>query len=319
MREPEIHAGTRKWRNRALLFSKGMAMGAADSIPGVSGGTIAFITNIYEELIYSIQRINPHALNILLNSGVRVCWHHINGDFLLTLGLGILLSLKLFAGIVLYLLAEFQSQLLAFFCGLILASSLYMANQIKQWRLSSVSLLLSGAVLSVGLALLPQTGGDTGLLYLFFCGALAICAMILPGISGAFILILLGAYERVLTALNNLEFITIAVFAAGCAFGLMAFSQLLAYLFRHFHDAILSFLLGILLGSLYSIWPWKVPDTSVTGAGDTAAAGSWENISPMRYSELSGQDADILTAAVLLITGFVLVLGLEKVAGRKKE
>ncbi|MEX2365446.1 MAG: DUF368 domain-containing protein [Pseudohongiellaceae bacterium] len=304
---------------RTGLFFKGMAMGAADSIPGVSGGTIAFITNIYEELIFSIQSVNFRALKVLLDKGLAAFWQHINGSFLLILGVGIVLSLKLFAGVVLYLLENFQPQLLSFFCGLILASCWYMQEQIKSWQFRNMVLLLVGTIFAVSLALIPQGSGSLSLVYLFFCGAIAICAMILPGISGAFILILLGAYETVLGALNALQLDIIAVFVAGCGCGLIAFSNLLAYLFRHWRSDTLSLLLGILAGSLYSIWPWKTPKLEAVNANGEIEVLTWQNILPGEFARLNNVEVSVMLALILMIGGFVLVYGLEKLAGKSHK
>jgi len=276
-----------------LLFLKGMAMGAADTVPGVSGGTIAFVCNIYEELILSIQRCNFQALRILFGQGLKAAWAYTNGNFLLTLLLGILSSALLLANMVSFLLANYNYQVMAFFIGLILASSLFLRREVKVWDPTKLSLLLIGVLLAVLINLLPQSSEQAAAGFVFFSGAIAICAMILPGISGAFILVLLGSYETVLRALSELDVALLSLFAAGCVVGLIAFSNLLTYLLKHFHEKTMALLLGILLGSLYGIWPWQA-------FGQQAGSRVW-------------------TLFVLLIMmGFALVYCLELLGKRSK-
>ena len=242
-------------KKRFMLFLKGMAMGAADIVPGVSGGTIAFITNIYEELIFSIQACNLKALQLLFKEGAKSFWKHINGDFLLTLFLGIIFATIILANFVGFLLESFEYLIMAFFVGLVLASSLFLRNQIQHWNWQKYLLLLAGAVLAVVLNFIPEREDQLNLVYVFFSAALAICAMILPGISGAFILVILGTYEGILEAVRNFDLVVLVVFGSGCIGGLISFSHILAYCLKHWRDEVLVFLLGILLGSLYTIWP----------------------------------------------------------------
>jgi putative membrane protein len=240
---------------RLKLFLKGMAMGAADTVPGVSGGTIAFITNIYEELIFSIRACNLNAFQILFNNGVSAAWKHINGNFLLTLFIGIISSAILFANIVGFLLENYEVYVMSFFLGLILASSLYIWKQIHVRGWLSYLLFFSGILIAILLNFIPQGQSQSSLFYIFFSGAVAICAMILPGISGAFILLLLGAYDNVLEAVRTIDLKILFSFVAGCIAGLISFSNLLAYLIGYWRQQTLTFLLGVLLGSLYTIWP----------------------------------------------------------------
>lgn len=237
------------------LFLKGMAMGAADTVPGVSGGTIAFITNIYEELIFSIQACNLSALKTLFKDGFKAAWKQINGNFLLTLFVGIISSAVLFANIVGFLLANYEGYVMSFFVGLILASSLYIWKQIHASGWLSYCLFFAGVLLAVLLNYIPEGEAQTSILFIFVSGAIAICAMILPGISGAFILLLLGAYESVLQAVRTIDISILLSFILGCIVGLISFSNLLAYLLGHWRQQTLTFLLGVLLGSIYTIWP----------------------------------------------------------------
>lgn len=253
-------------KNRLMLFFKGMAMGAADTVPGVSGGTIAFITNIYEELIFSIQACNLKALQLLHKEGLKAFWKYVNGNFLLTLFFGIFIAAIILANFVGMLLENYEYLVMAFFVGLILASSLFLRKQISNWSWQKYLLLSGGVLLAVVLNFLPERQGDISLLFVFFSAALAICAMILPGISGAFILVLLGAYESILEAVRSLEVLTLLVFIIGCIAGLISFSNLLAYLLRHCREQVLAFLLGVLLGSLYTIWPADISSSELSAS-----------------------------------------------------
>lgn len=296
-----------------LLFFKGMAMGAADSVPGVSGGTIAFITNIYEELLDSLRRFNFLALRILIRGGIRELWQHVNATFLCTLLAGIVLSLLLLANLVVYLLEAWREPLMGFFSGLVLASAVYLGGQITRWSAGQLLMLALGLLCTVLLAFLPQTGGSSSLLYFFFCGALAICAMILPGISGAFILLLLGAYEPVMAALRNLQGDIIAVFIIGCVTGLLSFANLLSWLFRHHRQPTLALLLGVLLGSLYSIWPWQLPTAWRTDSSGLEEAVLFRPVSPGGYESVAGVPAHVGVTLAAALIGFLMVLSLEHI------
>lgn len=294
-------------RNTLLLFFKGMAMGAADSVPGVSGGTIAFISNIYDELLASIKAINPGNIRLCFSAGPLAAWSAINGKFLLTLGLGILSSLLISAHVVLWLLAHQYTYLMCFFTGLILASLWYVGKQITHWNAFQLTMLLAGILLSIGLALLPEFQGSDQLWYFFVCGAVAICAMLLPGISGAFILLLLGAYEPVLNALTSMYWPVILVFAAGCLTGLLSFSRVLYWLLLRHRAPTLAALLGLLAGSLYVLWPWRLYTPEEPG---------YQNVLPVALDAISGQGISLLLALALMLMGFILVLGLDRLGSK---
>lgn len=274
-------------KKRLMLFLKGMAMGAADTVPGVSGGTIAFITNIYEELIFSIQACNLKALKLMYKDGFKAAWKFVNGDFLITLILGIFIAAIILANFVGMLLENYDYLVMAFFIGLILASSLFIRKQISNWQWQKYLFLLGGVLLAVILNFLPGREAEISLWFVFFSAALAICAMILPGISGAFILVLLGAYESIIEAVRALDMLTLLVFISGCVAGLISFSNLLAYLLKHWREQVLVFLLGVLLGSLYTIWPAEI------------------NIGEVSVSYMA-------MFVVLILIGFSLVYFLEK-------
>ena len=247
----------RSFKDYLLLSLKGMAMGAADVVPGVSGGTIAFITGIYEEFIHSLKSINISALIALKEGGISKLWKHVNGNFLVALFLGIGISIVSLAKVITYLLDTYPVIVWSFFFGLILASVFFVGKSIKKWGTSTVIAFAVGTIIAYLITTLPPSSGNEELWFVFVSGLIAICAMILPGISGSFILVLLGSYQFILGSLKEFELMIILVFAAGCVTGLISFSKLLNWLFTKFHDITIAVLSGFLLGSLNKIWPWK--------------------------------------------------------------
>jgi putative membrane protein len=296
-------------RQALLLYLKGMAMGAADSVPGVSGGTIAFISGIYDELLASIQAFDLSLPGMLLQKkGFRRAWQHVNGTFLLVLGGGILTSLVLFAGLVGQMLETRYSYLMCFFTGLITASIYYVGRHVRTWTAREVLLLVSGAALSILLSVITPFAGLDNALYFFCCGAVAICAMILPGISGAFILLLLGAYTPVLAAVHNLDFGILAVFISGCACGLLCFTRFLTWMLRAHRMPTLATLLGVLAGSLYTLWPWRPPAGTVSDPGQDT----------MLTDVLTGAPLTLWLCVALAAFGFLLVFTLEHLGSKSK-
>ena len=305
------------FREKVLLFLKGMGMGAADIIPGVSGGTIAFITGIYEEFIHSLKSIDFKALSVLRNEGLAAFWKTINGGFLLVLFSGIIISLLSLVKVIKFLLENHPVLLWAFFFGLILASSLYIAKQIKKWSIVSIVLLILGIIISYFITIATPAQTEPHLWYIFLCGMVAICAMILPGISGSFILLLMGQYPYMLNAIDSRELSTIAVFCAGCAVGLIAFSRVLSWTFKKYYNQTLAFLTGFLIGSLNKVWPWKeVLETFTDRHGEIRALVE-QNVLPGTYESINNFSAQILPAIVLMVLGFVIVFVLEKVGEKK--
>lgn len=295
-----------------IITLKGIAMGAADVVPGVSGGTIAFISGIYEELIDTINQVNFSAVKTLKNDGFAKAWQQINGNFLLALLSGILISFFTLMRLVKWLLENHPILLWAFFFGLVLASILFVGKQIKKWNIATVVILLAGAFIAYYITTLPPLATNGSPLFLFFCGALAICAMILPGISGAFILVLLGAYKIVSDATHDFDFKTLAILAGGAVFGLLSFSRLLKWLFKHYENLTLALLTGFILGSLNKIWPWKqVLESKIIG--DKEIILREESISPFSFEA----DPQLWSAVGLAIAGFATILILEKLAAKK--
>ena len=238
------------------LYFKGVFMGIAEIIPGVSGGTIAFITGIYEELIDSIKSINTNTLKLLLTFKFSSFWREINGTFLITLIFGMLTSILIFSRFIVYLLDDHPFKIWGFFFGLIIASGILIFYQIQ--RLSSTVLLsfLLGLMTSSYIALQAPSNTPNTNFYIFMSGAIAISAMILPGISGSFILVFLSKYEFILKALNSFDTAVISIFLAGCTVGLVTFSRVFSYLFKKYNDVVISVLIGFLVGSLFKIWPF---------------------------------------------------------------
>ncbi|WP_299055650.1 DUF368 domain-containing protein [uncultured Polaribacter sp.] len=297
------------------IVLKGVAMGAADVVPGVSGGTIAFISGIYEELLGAISNINLGLLKVLKNDGFKAAWQKINGNFLAALFVGIFISIISLAKLIKHLLENEPILLWSFFFGLVLASIIYIAKQISKWNIVTFLIVMASSFLAYYITTLnPLVSENTSLLYLFFAGAIAICAMILPGISGAFILVLLGAYKPVLTAVNDRDIKTIAAVGLGAIIGLLSFSKILKWLFNNFKNYTLAALTGFIIGSLNKIWPWKQTLTWRINSHGIKVPFNQESVSPFSYH----QDSQLAVATLLAVLGFVLILGMEKFASKKK-
>lgn len=305
-------------RETLFLFLRGVAMGAVDLVPGVSAGTIAFITGIYAELITSIQSINLEALKIGRSRGLAALWEHINGNFLVTLLAGILFSLFTLAGAVKFLLTNYPLPLWSFFIGLILASVIYLLRQHPPKNALQLIALGMGLTLTYLLSNASEMALDGNYLTMFIAGSIAVCAMILPGISGSYILVLLGLYSVFIDALANTQLDLLAVFAAGGVIGLMFFSRLLSWLLNNYSATVISTLCGFLIGSLSVMWPWKQVATSSLNSGDKTALSA-VNLSPGDYQLLVGQDPQILSCIIALLLGLALVLVLELLGERLRE
>lgn len=296
-----------------VIGLKGVAMGAADVVPGVSGGTIAFISGIYEELLTSISNVNFSLLKTLKTEGIKTAWTQVNGSFLLSLFVGIFVSIVSLAKAIKWMLENEPILLWSFFFGLVLASVIYIAKQITKWNVFTFVLLILGAVLAYYITTLnPLVSENSSPLFLFLAAALAICAMILPGISGAFILVLLGAYKPVLAAVNNRDFTTVAIVGAGAIAGLLTFSRVLKWLFTNFKNYTLAVLTGFIIGSLNKIWPWKETLTWRTNSHGVKVPFNQQSVSPLSF-----EDNQLLYATILAVVGFGLILLLEKLAVKK--
>ncbi|WP_228235482.1 DUF368 domain-containing protein [Allomuricauda sp. M10] len=303
---------SRRLLDYIFVTLKGMAMGAADVVPGVSGGTIAFISGIYEELITSINSIDFSLITVLRKEGIKAAWNKINGNFLISLFLGIFISVLSLAKFLSWLLENEPVLLWSFFFGLVLASIIFVGKEITKWNLGTVSVFIIGALLAYFITELPVGDNSDSLPYLFMSGALAICAMILPGISGAFILVLLGSYKTILDAVHERDIKIVATVALGAIFGLLSFSRLLKWMFNHYKNITLALLTGFILGSLNKIWPWKkVLETKVFG--DKVIVVDDMNVWPSAFEG----DSKLMLAIILAIIGFSLIFILEKAASKK--
>ena len=304
----------RKVKDYIVIGLKGMAMGAADVVPGVSGGTIAFISGIYEELLGSISNVNLGLFKTLKNEGFKIAWKQLNGNFLLSLFIGIFISILSLAKAIKYLLENEPILLWSFFFGLVLASIIYIAKQISKWNFIIIIILTLGAFLAYYITTLnPLISENSSSLYVFFAGAIAICAMILPGISGSFILVLLGAYKPVLDALNDKDFKTIFTFIAGAIIGLLSFSKVLKWLFANYKNFTLAALTGFILGSLNKIWPWKETLTWRVNSHGIKVPFNQQSVTPFSFDG----DPELSLAIVLAIVGFLLILLMEKLAVKR--
>ncbi|MDX1544437.1 MAG: DUF368 domain-containing protein [Christiangramia sp.] len=293
---------------------KGMAMGAADVVPGVSGGTIAFISGIYEELISTISGVKPSLISTWKEEGFRVMWKELNGNFILALFGGILISLFSLMRLANYLLETHPILIWSFFFGLVLASIWFVAKQIPQWNFKSVLAMVVGAAVAFYIVSLPPLSPNSSYLFLFFAGAIAVCAMILPGISGAFILVLLGAYKSVTEAAHDFDIKTLAMVGIGAVFGLLTFSRILKWLFVHYTSITLAILTGFIAGSLNKIWPWKeVLEKAVYGDKEVVLREA--SVLPWNFNG----DPQTTYAILLMLAGFFLIIILEMLATNQPD
>jgi len=304
----------RSFKEYIVISLKGMAMGAADVVPGVSGGTIAFISGIYEELLNSISSFNFSLINVFKNKGFKSVWIKVNGNFLVSLFVGILISVLSLAKLIESMLENHPIVIWSFFFGLVLASIIYIGKQITKWTKGSVLCLILGAILAFYITTLnPMVSVNSSPWFLFFAGMIAICAMILPGISGSFILVLLGAYKPVLNALNTKDFVSIIIFLVGAVLGLLSFSKILKWLFSTYKNYTLATLTGFIIGSLNKIWPWKETISWRTNSKGMEVPFNTASVSPFSFEG----DNQLLISIFLMLIGFGLIILLEKLAIKK--
>lgn len=298
-------------------------MGAADVIPGVSGGTIAFIMGIYDDFVGSLAAINAEAVKMLLKGQFKAFWKHINGSFLLSLVIGIGISVVSLAGLMQMLLSDFPIQTWAFFFGLIVASSIFIIRGISGWKLREGLLLVLGIILGVVICTLSPTQTPDGLWFIFLSGAIAICAMILPGISGSFILLILGKYQYIMGCISDLvsgvnfgqNFLILCIFGIGAVVGILGFSKFLHWLLARWNKETLIVLAGFIIGSLVKVWPWSNTEAIVLSQFPDAAllAESLDGHLPAEVlAQYSGStDPHIAGAILFALIGFGLVTGIE--------
>lgn len=293
-------------KDYAVLVLKGIGMGAADVVPGVSGGTIALIVGIYEELVNSIKSVNLHSLKLLFSFRFAEFWRQINGAFLISVLSGILISIYSLAKLVTFLLDKHPVMIWAFFFGLVLSSIYYVVKNVSSWNVLNMFMFLVGTAVAYYITIVTPTSTTNDLWFIFLSGAIAICAMILPGISGSFILLLLGKYEYMMSAVKDLDILLLGVFAAGALVGIVLFSRLLSYLLANFYNVTISVLSGFMLGSLNKVWPWKLP-VSYSPDGTVLTE---RNILPDTY---------MWEGIALILVGVAVVVILENVSARKEK
>ena len=302
----------RSLKEYLLLFSKGVAMGAADVVPGVSGGTIAFITGIYEELLNSIRSVNGEAVKLLFRFRLADLWKHVNGTFLVVLLSGILFSIALLARLVLFLLTDYPEMLWSFFFGLIVASAVVVSKKITRWNWGVILAGLLGTALAYYITIATPTQTPEGYWFIFISGAIAICAMILPGISGSFLLVLLAKYEFILNAVKDLKVDIIAVFGLGCVTGILAFSHVLNWMLKNYHNVTVALLTGFMVGSLNKVWPWKQTLETYTDRHGEVKPLVQENVLPGTYETIVGRESYLMYGIALALFGFFLVYLIDK-------
>ena len=301
----------RTTKDYLMLVLKGMGMGAADVVPGVSGGTIAFITGIYEELINSIKSVNFKSLRLLLGGKLTEFWKAINGTFLVSVLLGIGISVFSLAKGLKFLLDHYPILVWSFFFGLIIASAVYIVRSVNTWNIGSVISGIAGIVVAYFITIISPAEANTTYWFIFISGAIAICAMILPGISGSFILVLLGMYKFILEAVGNFQVAVILVFLVGAAIGIISFSNVLSWLLKKYHNQTIAMLAGFMVGSLNKVWPWKEVTKTFTDRHGEIKPLVEKNILPHTYEQITGQSSMLLWAIILAIVGFALIFVIE--------
>ena len=301
-----MHPKSRDFFDYLILTGKGICMGASDVVPGVSGGTMAFILGIYEELIDAIRSFDLKSLQLLMRFEFQRLLDRISWRFLLAVGFGILTAVFTLARLLSWLLQNSPIYIWSFFFGLILASVVSVSRRIENWRKSTYVGLAGGSIGAYFLVGFVPVSTPDDPWFLFLCGAIAICAMILPGISGSFILVLLGKYEYVLQAVNQRDFVVLLLVAGGACIGILAFSRILGWLLRNYHDLMVAVLTGLMLGSLRKVWPWKETLVSMVDPHGQLVPVVQSNVLPSQWS------GELAAAFFLMVVGLVVVLFLDR-------
>lgn len=295
----------RSIKSYLVLALDGLLMGAANVIPGVSGGTIAFLTGIYKELVDSLKSFDAEAVKLFFKGKFKEFWKKINGNFLLAVFAGVVISIFSLAKLIQYLLETHPIPLWSFFFGLILVSTVFIMKETGRFRIANAVGFVIGAALGVFICVATPATTPDSLPFIFLCGALAFCTMILPGISGSFILLLLGKYAFMLDAVTDLNIVVLLVFTIGAAVGLLCFSHFLSWLLKNYYDATLSLLCGLMCGSLLKVWPWK----------ETLAAGTDRPLWPGQYAG----DPQLASAIIWMLVGAALVAAINLAAAKSEK
>ena len=316
----------RKLKEYILLYSKGLCVGAVDLVPGVSGGTIAFITGIYEELLNSLRTFVPKNFKLFFSGKFKEFWEAVNGNFLFVLALGIGTSIISLVNVVLYVIENHPVATWSFFFGLILVSTFSILSTVRKFTIPLLVCFCTGAVAAYTITALSAAQTPNDLWFIFICGALAICALMLPGTSGSFVLLLMGKYQYILDAVSNFKITILAVFAAGAVTGLLSFSHFLSWLLRRYHDVTIALLSGFLFGSLNKVWPWKVQINTATNEiwqwnmekfNDHSLALVEKNLLPHTFEQVTGVGAHLFTGIALAVAAIAIYLTIEIIAKRK--
>jgi putative membrane protein len=292
-------------RTFIILAVKGFLMGAANVIPGVSGGTMALVLGIYEELINAIRSINLKFVRLVTHLNIKEALSSVSWPFLLPIGLGVLLATFSLAEILSWLLERYPVIVWSFFFGLIVSSVITVSRVIKQWRIPTIVAIAVGTITAYGLFGVIPVSTPNAPWFIFVSGFIAICAMILPGISGAYILVLLGKYHYILEALNNKDFFTLFIIGAGAFVGLISFAQILGWLLKKYHDLTMAILIGLMCGSLRKIWPWKETVTTFIDSHGKEIPSLQSNIIPASFT------SDVVCALLFMLIGILLVWSLD--------
>ena len=295
----------RSFKSYLVLAFKGLLMGAANVIPGVSGGTIAFLTGIYKELVDSLKSIDKNAVQLFFKGRFKEFWKTVNGGFLLAVFAGVVVSIFSLAKLLQYLLQTHPIQIWSFFFGLIVVSTVIIMKDLGRFSIRNALGFIVGAALGVFICLATPATTPDSLAFIFICGAVTFCTMILPGISGSFILLLLGKYAFMLDAVSDLKVVILLVFAAGAVVGLLCFSHFLSWLLKKYYEPTLSMLCGLMAGSLLKVWPWK----------ETLAAGTDRPLLPSHYAG----DPQLASAVVWMLVGAALVAAINLAAAKSKK
>lgn len=320
-----------KFKNQILLYLKGLAMGGADVVPGVSGGTVAFITGIYSTLLESINAVDGKAFQLLFAFEIKQFWTKINGAFLLPLFLGIITSLLTLTKLIKYLLEHEAILLWSFFFGLIIISSVLVLREIKKWKIQTALSMIIGIAIAFWITISTPTQSTEALWFIFIAGCIAICAMILPGISGSFLLLILGKYEFILGTISRLvdallkgnfetfgsDLLVVGVFIIGCVVGLLSFSRVITWLLNNYHDLAVALLSGFMIGSLNKVWPWKIATSFRINSEGKQVAITADNVLPAEFLRQTGEYPMVLQAVLFMALGVFIVVLIEKIAHRR--
>ncbi len=295
-----------------VLFVKGLGVGAANVIPGVSGGTIALITGIFEKLIDSIKSFNLTALKLVFKADFKGFAKYVNLDFLIAVFFGVAVSILTFARVLDYLFTNYPVYIWSYFFGLIMASVFFVGKTISRWSVGVILIFIIGTGIAGAISILPAAAENSSFWYLILCGVIAVCSMILPGLSGSFVLILMGNYKLVMIdAVNNLDLMILLPVVIGAAVGLLGFSYFLSWIFKKYKDQTIALLTGFILGSLAILWPWKHEITKAFG--EKVKVVGYERFLPEHFN------TEVMLAIGYAILGIVSIWLLEKLAQKKTK